>query len=98
MSADVATELGVGGDPRMKGFRSRASVAELSAWIAGRMNALSSENVLFRESCVRVLAKDVVATEAVPAFDRSAMSDEFHFRPSINHDQSIRSAHQIPAG
>jgi molybdopterin molybdotransferase len=57
----------------MKGFRSRASVAELSAWIAGRINALSSENVSFRESCGRVLAKDVVATEAVPAFDRSAM-------------------------
>jgi molybdopterin molybdotransferase len=57
----------------MKGFRSRASVAELSTWIAGRIKALSSEDVSFRESCGRVLANDVVATEAVPAFDRSAM-------------------------
>lgn len=60
-------------DPRMIGFRSRASVESVQALIDMRVKALASERVPLFEASGRVLALGVKATSAVPPFDRSAM-------------------------
>ena len=73
MNGEADTELGFTGDPRMKGFRSRTSIDELLSWMAEHIIALPSEDVALHLAWSRVLAQDVVATEAVPPFDRSAM-------------------------
>jgi len=73
MNGDAVGELGFAGDPRMKGFRSRTTVGELPAWIAERIKVLPSEEVALQQAWDRVLAQDIIATEAVPSFDRSAM-------------------------
>jgi molybdopterin molybdotransferase len=60
-------------DPRMRGFRDRASVGEVLALIGGRVRALGAETVGLGEAAGRVLAEDVTAGEPVPGFDRAAM-------------------------
>jgi molybdopterin molybdotransferase len=60
-------------DPRGRGFRSRASVDEVLALIAGRVGPLGVETVPLGEAAGRVLAVEMVAAEPVPPFDRSAM-------------------------
>jgi molybdopterin molybdotransferase len=60
-------------DPRMRGFRQRTEVERVIAWIDQRVGALASETITLAESSGRVLAGAVVATGAVPPFDRAAM-------------------------
>jgi molybdopterin molybdotransferase len=60
-------------DVRMRGFSSRAEVADVWQWIDRHATALSAEAVAIDAAHGRVLARDVVATADVPAFDRSAM-------------------------
>jgi molybdopterin molybdotransferase len=60
-------------DPRMRGFRSRAAVAEVVALIDRRIAALAAEAVDLREAAGRVLAEAVGAAAPVPPFDRAAM-------------------------
>ena len=60
-------------DPRRKGFRLRATVAEVLATIDARVNRLTAQEIPLTEAAGRVLAHDVVAAEPVPPFDRAAM-------------------------
>ncbi len=60
-------------DPRMRGFRDRAEVVELLAWIDRQAKPLDGETVPLARAVGRVLAQSVVATVAVPGFDRAAM-------------------------
>lgn len=60
-------------DPRMRGFRSRASVDDVQALIDRRVGMLGSEAVDLAEASGRVLAGPVASGVDVPAFDRSAM-------------------------
>src|SRR5438270_5185749 len=60
-------------DPRMRGFRTRATVAEVVAAIDGRVGPLGVEPVAAADAAGRVLAGPVVAAVAVPPFDRAAM-------------------------
>src|SRR5262245_43678854 len=60
-------------DVRMKGFRDRAEVADAIALLDSRVCPLPAEAVSVNDAAGRVLACDVVADVAVPAFDRSAM-------------------------
>ncbi len=60
-------------DPRMRGFRDRASVADVLAVIEKRICALETETIRLFEASGRVLASDVEAIEPVPGFDRAAM-------------------------
>src|SRR5262249_245013 len=57
----------------MRGFRDRADVADVVALLANRLTPLGSEVVALPEAARRVLAKDVVASVAVPSFERAAM-------------------------
>jgi molybdopterin molybdotransferase len=76
----------------MKGFRSRTSVLELSAWISERIKALPSEEVALHQAWLRVLANDVIATEAVPPFDRSAMDGY-----AVQAEQTFGASDYMPA-
>ncbi|MCA1685813.1 MAG: molybdopterin molybdotransferase MoeA [Planctomycetia bacterium] len=60
-------------DPRMRGFRDRASVGDVLAMIDGRVQRLGPEPVGLYQACGRVLAGDVAAGGPVPGFDRAAM-------------------------
>ena len=60
-------------DIRMRGFRDRAEVAEVTALLTERLRPLPPEMVSLTEAAGRVLAQDVVSAVAVPAFDRAAM-------------------------
>jgi molybdopterin molybdotransferase len=60
-------------DPRMRGFRSRTGVDEAIALIAARVRALGAESIDFNQAAGRILAREVVASEPVPPFDRAAM-------------------------
>jgi molybdopterin molybdotransferase len=60
-------------DVRMRGFRDRAEVAEVTALLTSRLQPLSAENVDLHVAAGRVLAGDVIAEVAVPPFDRAAM-------------------------
>lgn len=60
-------------DVRMKGFGARASVAEVLALIAQRIQPLPSERVPFARALGRSLAETIVPSIDVPAFDKSAM-------------------------
>jgi molybdopterin molybdotransferase len=92
MIGEAVTEPGFAGDPRMKGFRSRTSVLELSTWIAERIKALPSEEVPLHQAWRRVLANDVIATEAVPPFDRSAMDGY-----AVQAEQTFGASDYMPA-
>ena len=60
-------------DVRMRGFQDRAEVADVRALLEARVGPLPAEEVELADAAGRVLAADVVATTAVPAFDRAAM-------------------------
>ncbi len=60
-------------DPRMRGFRSRASVESVLNLIEERVARLDSESVPLTEASGRVSASEVVSGVDVPGFDRSAM-------------------------
>ena len=60
-------------DVRMRGFRDRAEVAELQRTLDARLGPLPAEAVELQRAAGRVLAADVRADVAVPAFDRAAM-------------------------
>jgi molybdopterin molybdotransferase len=60
-------------DVRMRGFSRRSEVHELLDWIDRIATPLDAEEVALDEVCARVLAGEVIAPIAVPAFDRAAM-------------------------
>ncbi len=60
-------------DVRMRGFRTRADVDEVLAWVDEVPAPLSSEPVPTREAAQRVLSADVVAPVTLPPFARAAM-------------------------
>jgi molybdopterin molybdotransferase len=60
-------------DPRLRGFRTRATVDEVLALIDARIGSLESEDVSLAEACGRVLAVPATARGPVPNFDRAAM-------------------------
>ena len=60
-------------DVRMRGFSRRAEVADVWQWIDRHATLLPAEPVAIDDAHGRVLARDVIATADVPAFDRSAM-------------------------
>jgi molybdopterin molybdotransferase len=57
----------------MRGFRDRAEVEAVHALLEERLRPLDSEEIELQRAAGRVLAGNVVATVAVPAFPRSAM-------------------------
>jgi molybdopterin molybdotransferase len=63
----------MGADIRMRGFQNRTEVEHLLALIETRLTPLGAETVSLHEAAGRVLAEQVVAETAVPAFDRAAM-------------------------
>jgi molybdopterin biosynthesis enzyme len=73
MSEDAGVDFGLGGDPRMRGFKTRASVDELVAWIVEHTSPLESEEIALGEAWGRVLARAIIATVSVPPFDRAAL-------------------------
>jgi molybdopterin molybdotransferase len=73
MIEDGAAASGTGGDPRMRGFKTRTSVLELTAWIVERLDALGSEEIALGDAWDRVLAVEITAAEPAPPFDRAAM-------------------------
>jgi molybdopterin molybdotransferase len=73
MSQVDSANFGSAGDPRMRGFKTRTSVEALMSWIAQRIQTLESEEVELGQASGRVLARDIVAPNPVPAFDRAAM-------------------------
>jgi molybdopterin molybdotransferase len=66
-------------DVRMRGFRDRTDVADVLALLAARVAPLPAERIDLNSAAERVLAEDIVAPVAVPAFDRAAM-DGFALR------------------
>lgn len=60
-------------DPRGKGFRSLAPVAEVLARIDATAGPLGAEPVALAAAAGRVLVEDVAATADIPPFDRAAM-------------------------
>jgi molybdopterin molybdotransferase len=60
-------------DVRMRGFRARTEVHDVVALLADRLSPLPAEAIDLPEAAGRVLAQDVIAEIAVPAFDRAAM-------------------------
>jgi molybdopterin molybdotransferase len=57
----------------MRGFKDRAEVADVLAMLREQLRPLPPEEVALQEAAGRVLAADVSAEAAVPAFDRAAM-------------------------
>jgi molybdopterin molybdotransferase len=57
----------------MRGFQSRTEVAAVWSLLDARVRQLPAEAVQLPEAAGRVLAADVTAAVAVPAFDRAAM-------------------------
>ena len=60
-------------DVRMQGFQRRSEVAAVWEWIDRNAVRLPAEDVALEAATDRVLARNVVATLDVPAFDRAAM-------------------------
>ncbi len=60
-------------DVRMRGFKERADVAEVQAWIDALAIATRTTSVGLDASHGRVLAEDLVSAVDVPSFARSAM-------------------------
>jgi molybdopterin molybdotransferase len=73
------TTGGAHDDPRMRGFRTRTSVDAVLDLIARRFGPPRLTGWPLGEVAGRVLARDVVSTVDVPAFDRAAM-DGFALR------------------
>jgi len=60
-------------DVRMRGFRSRAAVDDVVAWLDARARPNAAEDVALSEAAGRVLARDVASEVDVPSFRRAAM-------------------------
>src|SRR5215216_6265821 len=60
-------------DVRMRGFQHRAEVEDVHRLLEARAQALPAEAVPLTQAAGRVLARDVTAEVAVPAFARAAM-------------------------
>lgn len=62
-------------DVRMKGFRSRATVAEALEWLDARLSSRTrrTTSVPIAQAAGRMLANAITSPLDVPAFDRSAM-------------------------
>lgn len=60
-------------DVRMRGFRARADVLEVQAFLARHFQPLFPEVIPLHEAAGRVLTEDITSTVAVPCFPRSAM-------------------------
>ena len=60
-------------DVRMRGFSRRAKVDDAWQWIARHTTPLAAQTVPIDVAAGRVLAREVIATLDVPAFDRAAM-------------------------
>ncbi len=60
-------------DVRMRGFRERASVADVVAWLDARELPRSRESVPLSKAACRVLAEMLVSDVDVPGFPRAAM-------------------------
>lgn len=60
-------------DVRMRGFRDRTEVDTVLALLVRRVTPLPAEEVELRAVAGRVLATDIIATIAIPPFDRAAM-------------------------
>jgi molybdopterin molybdotransferase len=60
-------------DVRMRGFRSRADVADVVAWIDARPAPVPAEDVALAHAAGRVLAQAVASAIDVPAFPRASM-------------------------
>ncbi len=60
-------------DVRMHGFLSRSTVAQALDWLDQQTAPLPAEVVPLADAHRRVLSADVIASRAVPAFDRSSM-------------------------
>ncbi len=60
-------------DIRMRGFQDRTEVADVVALLTAQLLPLGPESIPLREAAGRVLAVEVTADVAVPAFDRAAM-------------------------
>ena len=60
-------------DVRMRGFRRRADVERVQAWVDEQTVALDVERVGLAGCAGRILAEDVISAYAVPAFPRAAM-------------------------
>jgi molybdopterin molybdotransferase len=58
---------------RMRGFQDRVELTDAVALLEGRVRHLPAEPVDLPAAAGRVLAEEVVAAVAVPAFDRAAM-------------------------
>ena len=60
-------------DPRMRGFRARWPVEDVTALIDARVGLLGVEPIPSGDAAGRVLASAIIAATDVPSFDRSAM-------------------------
>jgi molybdopterin molybdotransferase len=60
-------------DVRMRGFRARAAVADVLAWVDSRPAPLGAEDVSLLGAAGRVLAEAVVAGADLPPFARASM-------------------------
>jgi molybdopterin molybdotransferase len=60
-------------DVRMRGFSRRAEVETAWSWIDRHAQRLAAESVPIDQASGRVLAREVMAADDVPAFDRAAM-------------------------
>ncbi len=60
-------------DPRMKGFKRRAEVADVLRLLEERVRTLAPQRTPAKDACGRTLAEGVTAPCDVPGFDRAAM-------------------------
>jgi molybdopterin molybdotransferase len=73
MNSPEGLDACFGGDPRMRGFKTRTSVLDVWSWIARTIKPLDCEDIPLALASGRVLASDITAVVAVPPFDRAAM-------------------------
>ena len=60
-------------DVRLRGFRTRADVADVLAWVDGRPAPLPPETVPLADAAGRVLAEDLASPFDLPRFRRASM-------------------------
>ena len=60
-------------DVRMQGFRKKTDLDAALKMLRSSVEPLERESVRLQEALGRTLARDIISTEEVPAFDKSAM-------------------------
>jgi len=60
-------------DVRMRGFMERTDLEVALEMLRSSVGPLEAESIRLEEALGRTLARDVISTEAVPSFDKSAM-------------------------